>query len=238
MIGSADRPYYTLDGTALDSSLLLNYLPSYVFPNDDRSIIQNLCLGVSLGGHAVWHCILQDARFTTAVAVIGCPDYTAMMADRATKSKLATAGPNFVGSSDFPNSLKAAVHDFDPAGLMLRSSTTATDLYFEDMNEAREGALRAQVRQRLNGKRIMCLSGGADKLVPYACGEPFLRHLKQVIQTAGGVLLEDIVFAGVGHAFSSQMQREARRFIAESLVGTEGGAGAGAIRSGVKESRL
>lgn len=237
MSGSADKLCYTLDGTALDTSLLLNYLPSYIFPNGSRAITQNLCLGVSLGGHAVWHCILQDVRFTTAVAIIGCPDYTAMMADRATKSKLATAGPNFVGSSDFPESLKAAVQQFDPAGLMLRRSTTATDLYFEDMDEAREGALKAQTQQRLNGKRIMCLSGGADKLVPYACGEPFLRHLKQAIQTDGGVLLEDIVFAGVGHAFPSQMQREARRFVAESLVG-QGGSGAGAIRSGVKESRL
>ena len=56
----------------------------------------------------------------------------------------------------------------------------------------------------LGNKRILSLSGGADKLVPYRCGEPFLSWLKKAIGKGGwyeqgGVVFEDMVFDGVGH---------------------------------------
>ena len=41
-------------GTAADVSHLIDFLPSYLFPNGERTIEQWLCAGRSLGGHATW----------------------------------------------------------------------------------------------------------------------------------------------------------------------------------------
>lgn len=41
-------------GTAQDVSYLIDFLPAYLFPNEERTISQFLCVGKSLGGHATW----------------------------------------------------------------------------------------------------------------------------------------------------------------------------------------
>lgn len=63
-------------GTAMDTSLLIDHLGSYVF-NEPGSpqITQHLTLGISLGGHAAWQVLFHEPRVTAAVVIIGCPDY-------------------------------------------------------------------------------------------------------------------------------------------------------------------
>ena len=41
-------------GTAQDVSYLIDFLPSYLFPSNERPIAQWLIGGKSLGGHATW----------------------------------------------------------------------------------------------------------------------------------------------------------------------------------------
>ena len=41
-------------GTSKDVSFLIDLLPAYLFPNDERTITTWGMLGVSLGGHATW----------------------------------------------------------------------------------------------------------------------------------------------------------------------------------------
>ena len=63
-------------GTALDTSLLIDHLGSYVFNGPDAPLIeQHLVLGISLGGHAAWQVLFNEPRVTAAVVIIGCPDY-------------------------------------------------------------------------------------------------------------------------------------------------------------------
>lgn len=63
-------------GTALDTSLLIDHLGSYIFHDVDGPIIdQHLVLGISLGGHAAWQVWFNDPRVTAAIVIIGCPDY-------------------------------------------------------------------------------------------------------------------------------------------------------------------
>lgn len=63
-------------GTAMDTSLLIEHLGSYIFldPGSPR-IEQHFVLGISLGGHAAWQVIFNEPRVTAAVVIIGCPDY-------------------------------------------------------------------------------------------------------------------------------------------------------------------
>lgn len=213
-------------GTALDTSLLLDHIASYAFPGRPIQISQNIVLGVSLGGHAVWHVLLHDPRFDTGVAVIGCPDYLSMMSDRARLSKLATytssnpPGSTFAGSKDFPPDLVAAVQRYDPAGMTLHRFSPSNS----PTSASQEGVQAAvRIQRLLAGKRILNMSGGADKLVPYKCGEAFLSWLKQAIQgpyqgkeSAGS--LQDKIFDGVGHEFSPAMVEEAVAFISDSVA--------------------
>ena len=180
--------------------------------------------GVSLGGHAAWHCILHDSRIKTAIIVIGCPDYAALMSDRARLSKrrswTQSNGSSFFGSEDFPPSLSEAL-ERDPAGFFLGPPASRGVAKYEEFPEGEENQRLNKLMKALDGKRILNMAGGDDKLVPYSCGRPFLRWLARAIQPGGWfdgtVHLEDIVFDGVGHALSSGMANKAGQFINDSL---------------------
>lgn len=77
----AQDMFASYHGTAIDTSHLITYVSSYIFPHSNHSIVNNFVLGVSLGGHAAWHCLMQDPRVTTAIVIIGCPDYIRLMSD-------------------------------------------------------------------------------------------------------------------------------------------------------------
>lgn len=226
-------------GTAADTSHLINHLESYVFNSPaGPHIDQHLVLGISLGGHAAWHCILTDPRITAAVIGVGCPDYLRLMTDRARLSRRkAYAGSNppgsaFLGSEDFPQALITAISRVDPAGLLLPDSfdpANPTTLSPSPSEEKLDRA-RAEIRKRLQGKRILNLSGKADKLVPYAAGEPFLNVFKQLVSEDKGLDFElsDVLFEGVGHQFNRPMADKATAWICDLLAG-KGSVGASKI---------
>jgi pimeloyl-ACP methyl ester carboxylesterase len=232
----------------MDTSLLLDYISAYAFPTHCIQISQHIVFGISLGGHAAWHCLLHDPRITSAVICIGCPDYTRLMSDRARLSKLPTytqskpPGHTFVGSSDFPQGLVEVVRRYDPAGLFwseLKSARPGQEHLHEVSDEDKVG-LAPLMARTLGNKRILNLSGGADKLVPYRCGEPFLSWLKEAIGKGGwfehgGVVFEDILFDGVGHEVPHAMVKELVRFVGESL---EGEAEMTVGKTGSRESRM
>lgn len=221
----AQDMYSVYHGTAMDTSLLLTHLPSYL-PSHLPEPSEHLVLGISLGGHAAWHCLLQEPRITTGVVIIGCPDFTRLMLQRAEKSRLKTFGPDFIGSSDFPPALVQAVRQTDPAGLLLpeemKAPAQVTDVV--PFNVARDHISNV-LKFTLENKRIMNLSGGADKLVPYAQSETFMDFLKAAIDPKegwwknNGVVLDDRIYDGVGHECTADMANDAIKFIGDVLAG-------------------
>jgi pimeloyl-ACP methyl ester carboxylesterase len=217
-------------GTATDTSHLMNHLESYIFNTaQSPSITQHLALGISLGGHATWHCLLSDPRITAGVVGIGCPDYTRLMTDRARLSKRETytrtqpPGASFLGSPDFPQALRDAIAQSDPAGLLLPGHFDPTKAD-SPPSKASLDRFKILVRERLHGKRILNLSGKADKLVPYAAGEPFLKVFKQILDEDKSLDIdfEDVLFDGVGHAFPKAMADKATEWICGVLAKDDG----------------
>ena len=188
-----------------------------------------MTLGVSLGGHASWLCLLHDSRVTCGVVVIGCPDYLMLMKHRARLSKLKTwtesspPGSTFVGSADFPKDLAAAVEAYDPAGVFLGPVSQRTEeSYTRRPTEPDLKRVSSLMTQKLKGKSILTLSGGDDKLVPYSQSRPFIRWLQSAINKDGwcshsNITLRDHVFQGVGHAMTPSMLETATDFLIESL---------------------
>ncbi|GKZ29694.1 hypothetical protein AbraIFM66950_006096 [Aspergillus brasiliensis] len=230
----AQDMFSIFQGTARDVSLLIDYLPSYVFPHSDRKIVDNLVLGVSLGGHAAWSCLLHEPRISAGVVIIGCPDYVNLMADRARLSKLPswtntnTPGSQFLGSEAFPSSLLDAVRKYDPASLILSQLKSASEVGplrngpLPEPTENEKAALRPLLARTIAGKRILNLSGGKDKLVPYHRGEVFLTWLKQAIASQGwfadgAVTFEDLIDEDAGHEMTGKMMHQATRFVRETL---------------------
>ncbi|KAI4287684.1 MAG: hypothetical protein L6R35_003058 [Caloplaca aegaea] len=210
-------------GTASDTSLLMTYLSSYIFPSSDRAIVTNVVLGVSLGGHAAWQCLVHDMRISAAIIVIGCPDYFSLMSDRARLSKLEswvdspTPGTHFLGSKDFPAGLVTAVELHDPAAMLLGKLDGPIRQVDEASPSPVEQARLLPLMKRLfQGKRILNLSGRTDKLVPYRCGEGFIKWLKAAAAPGGwfegGIHVKDILFDNVGHQMSPEMVVEAVQF--------------------------
>lgn len=232
-------------GTAVDCSQLIDHVGSYIFPSSSTSssqpqISSHYALGISLGGHAVWHTLLSDPRITAGVVGIGCPDYTRLLTDRARLSKrpsytsTSPPGAEFLGSSDFPQALMEAVQKYDPAGLCMPG---VFDPVGEDKQLSKDGEerFRGIVRERLGGKRILNLSGRDDKLVPYAAGKPFSDVFKQVVSDRNlDIEFEDVLFDGVGHAFPPAMVEKATAWICDLLAKEEGRGGGPSERRGSK----
>ncbi|KAH7383924.1 Alpha/Beta hydrolase protein [Pyrenochaeta sp. MPI-SDFR-AT-0127] len=213
-------------GTATDTSHLIDHLESYIFTSaNGPKITQHVALGISLGGHATWHCLLSEPQITAGVVGIGCPDYTRLMTDRARLSKRKTytdtkpPGAAFLGSPDFPQALQDAIAQFDPAGLLLPAqfNPTGSD---PQPDKAKLDRFKILLRERLQGKQILNLSGKADKLVPYAAGEPFLNIFKKTLAEDSGLDIgfEDVLFDGVGHAFPKAMADKATEWLCDILA--------------------
>jgi len=217
-----------VQGTVLDTSLLIDHLGSYILegPNDP-SIDQHLVMGVSLGGHVTWQSLFCDPRVTAGVVIIGCPDYMYLLSDRARlcklQSYLSSNGAEFIGSKDFPNALMSAARKGDPKGILF-----GTDEIQVHPSVAEQHRLRGILDAKIRGKKILVCSGAEDKLVPYRCSEPFMLFLKSAVNSwyrDGNVYVEDNVYAGVGHEYSDGMAADASRFICDILAGKSASAG-------------
>lgn len=213
-------------GTASDVSHLMTHLPSYLH----FKISQHICSGVSLGGHATWQLLVNEPRIRAGIVIVGCPDYVRLMTDRAIRSKVPSAmnsdppGRHFLGSKDFPPPLLAAIEQYDPAGILLGELDTVTgDDHMHPPSEPEKKRLRPIMNERLAGKKVICLAGGKDKLVPYAQSEPFLTWLKKAIDkdqgwwNGQGFELEDIMYPESRHEFSSPMRKEAERWLCDYM---------------------
>ncbi|KAI9725436.1 MAG: hypothetical protein M1828_003107 [Chrysothrix sp. TS-e1954] len=228
--------FSTFQGTAMDLSQLISHLSSYVFPTGQRQIVSHAVMGVSLGGYAAWHSILHDDRVKEAIIVVGCADYKRVMSDRARLSKRDTwrdGGEDFFGSKDFPPSLVEAVDRSDPAALLMGGMTRGAESAGYDNDTKREptstekSQLVPLMRKHLHGKRILNLSGGRDKLVPYEASRPFLEWLKNATGPGGWfsgeqVDLDDRIYPAVGHAMSSNMRDDAIRWLIEGNAAQRG----------------
>lgn len=162
---------------------------------------------------------------TAAVVGIGCPDYTRLLTDRARLSKLETytssspPGADFLGSKDFPRALQDAIAKYDPAGLLLpgQFNPIGSD---PEVSPEKLARMKVLLRDRLQNKHILNLSGKVDKLVPYAAGEPFLNVFKQVLaeDPSLNTTFTDVLFDGVGHAFPRAMVDKSTEWICDLLA--------------------
>lgn len=138
---------------------------------------------------------MHEPLIKTGVVIIGGPDYALFMKDRARMSKrksyTSTQGKGFFGSSDFPDPLIEAIKKWDPAGILLGGPRERGDSEENMMkprdpeSEEERKRLAGLINKHLGGKRILCLSGAQDKLVPPHLAVPFMEWLKRAIGDGG-----------------------------------------------------
>ena len=116
--------------------------------------------------------------------ITGCPDYLALISDRATQSSIPIEPPYF------PRSFLEYLKKHDPANAPY-TATDSTNLY--------------------RGKKILVLSGKEDAIVPWKASEKFVQDLN-VGEEAGGVK-QYLVEPGIGHTCSPTMVKEAVKFL-------------------------
>ncbi|KAF7300644.1 hypothetical protein HMN09_00949900 [Mycena chlorophos] len=97
----ATNPNHAIDmyaiqyGTAKDVLFLMDFLPSYLFPNGEHVIESWGVAGVSLGGHSAWIAGAVDPRLEVVIPIIGCPSYLNLISRRAEAQGVAVAAPHF-----------------------------------------------------------------------------------------------------------------------------------------------
>lgn len=103
----------------------------------------------------------------------------------------------------------------DPKGLLF-----GTDPIAINPDEAKREKLKPVLDRTIKGKRFLSCSGGADRLVPYHMAEPFINFLQGASRgwyKDGNVVMDDRVYAGVGHEFSDDMIRDSVEFLVRAL---------------------
>ncbi|KAL7892157.1 hypothetical protein HDV63DRAFT_176975 [Trichoderma sp. SZMC 28014] len=192
---------------------LMDQVGSYL----EREVDAHVCLGWSLGGHAVWQAWFGEERIDAGVAIVGCPDLTNMMASRAELSKLDCGETGFLGSKYFPADSVATARRFDPKGILFGTDAIPA----LPLSTAEQDRLRSILDSRVRGKKLLLCSGGADELVPYSKGEAFIRLLKDAAggwYADGGVEVDDRVYEGVGHRFVADMVNDAVAFLMRAVA--------------------
>jgi len=137
-------------GTARDISYLMDFLPSYLYPAGEKVISQWIMSGISLGGNSGWIALAHDPRVKIGVFLIGCPDYTTLIAHIAKRSDIKLIPPIM------PDILHEAIKRNDPPFTPYQASDFTNPFY---------------------GKRILALFGGADQLLPWSISKNFFEKL-------------------------------------------------------------
>ncbi|KAK0223016.1 Alpha/Beta hydrolase protein [Armillaria fumosa] len=175
--------YSLQTGTAKDVSFLIDFLPAYMFPEQERTIADWGVTGVSLGGHSTWISLSQEPRLTIGIPIIGCPDYLTLISARADKF-----GISLEKSSYLPDSLLALIQRSDPASTEYTSGNSSNPFL---------------------GKKILVLSGADDLLVPWSASEPFVNGLVVGENGVKRVFVQE----GVGHKCTPEMVQQLVEFV-------------------------
>ncbi|KUI58443.1 hypothetical protein VP1G_05722 [Cytospora mali] len=225
-----------ISGAVVDTRHLIDALPGYLFLESCPSqpeFDQHLCLGVSLGGHSTWQTLFADPRVTAGVSIIGCPDFQFLMKDRARLSKLSTydkdtKGADFLGSKDFPPALVSQCAQFDPKGIVF-----GTHHVVEAPSEKQQAKYRKILDKHVKGKKLLMTTGGDDKLVPWRCSEPFTKFFTSAADgwyKDSGLVVDNRIYAGIGHECSPDMVVDAVRFVCDVVNGADAAASSAASR--------
>jgi predicted esterase len=156
--------YAIQTGTANDVSWLIDFLPPYLFPEDERQITEWMVAGISLGGHSTWIVLKNEPRVKIGFPIIGCPDYLKLMEARAIKHSLRLEPPIF------PRILREYVEKNDPASCPITDQSPQNP--FMD-------------------KKIHILSGKEDPLVIWDASREFMEKLDVGENGEKVVFLED-----------------------------------------------
>ncbi|KAH0834800.1 Alpha/Beta hydrolase protein [Lanmaoa asiatica] len=138
-------------GTVHDLTFLIDHIPAYIYPQVERSIVGWGVAGISLGGHSAWIALTREPRIQLAIPIIGCPDYTKLISQRAQIHGVPFEAPYY------PLHLKAYVDAYDPASFAFREKGVTNPFL---------------------GKRILVLSGAKDNVVPWAASREFVEGLE------------------------------------------------------------
>ena len=152
-----------MSGAAKDVSMLIDYLPSYLFPNDEHEIVDWGVAGISLGGESSWLCLahgypchrqwlITDDRIKWGCDFIGCPSLITHMENRLKESGLPASPPWL------PRSLLRVLERDDPGAILRRTG---------------------RVPPSLKTKRILVLHGTEDPMVPWSISSELISHLQQ-----------------------------------------------------------
>ena len=102
----------------------------------------------------------------------------------------------------------------DAAGLSLDDPKYMPDSLLRQINLLDPASAPYMAKDMTNpffGKKILVLSGGSDKLVPWICSQKFIEGLEVGENGIKKVLVED----GVGHTFSPTMKAKMIEFLTD-----------------------
>jgi len=222
-----DRTLPSSVGSALDVTTLIDFLPSYLYPRNERIIDQWGIAGFSLGGHSTWiaakaggaplvidnywppaDLLAVDPRLEIVIPIVGCPDYLSLMSDRATRRGVDASDPTY-----FPPSLVAYVRQYDPVAALSPSSHNTHTAHSTSFNAAQTASTSSTHPVASNpflGKKILAIAGGKDPLVPWQFSAPFFE---QLLYVGSDGVKENFIDEDAAHEWTEAMGERMAQFV-------------------------
>ncbi|TFY72055.1 hypothetical protein EVG20_g976 [Dentipellis fragilis] len=154
-----------LVGSARDVSFVIDFLPLYLFPHGERTIVEWAVAGTSLGAQAVWLVLKEEPRVRTGIAVIGSPNCIAVMRAMGAATGVPIAPPYV------PDALLALMRRLDPTSAA--ADCTAYNPYF--------------------GKQVLVVAAEQDVYMAWGAYAAFVEEMevgpggrKEVLRLPGG----------------------------------------------------
>lgn len=129
-----------------------------------------------------------EPRLSIGIPIIGCPDYFTLISDRAKAFNVPLDNPKF-----FPDSLWKIINSSDAAATEYRVGDESKNPFV--------------------GKKILVMSGAADKLVPWDASREFVENLNVGETGVKRVMVQE----GAGHECTPEMIGEMSHFLHEQL---------------------
>jgi len=176
-------------GTAHDVSNIADFLPSYLYPEDERTIDQWAIAGFSLGGHATWIALKNDKRLEVGIPIVGCPDYLSLIIDRAKIGNVDVGSP-----AHFPPSLIRYIEEHDPISALPNPPIKNTNPFLH--------------------RRILAIAGAKDPLVPWRFSQEFWERL----DVGEDGVKENFVDENAGHEWTEKMGDKMAEFVQKQCL--------------------
>ncbi|TIA88526.1 hypothetical protein E3P99_02557 [Wallemia hederae] len=161
-------------GTSRDVSYLIDYLPAYLFPNDELSVVDFGCIG--------------DHRISVGAPIIACADYMSLMEARAGKKDIALK---------IPQPFREQLYKYDPMLSFEHSKDAWKGKKIMALSGTHDNLVPPKHQVNFKDKLTQLYSSDSDAVMLWKTFDGVKHEVPDTMQDTCANFIADALIAGV-----------------------------------------